>query len=87
MAKETVEAFPMTPSEIVIPSNKHLLSELRKEMAVTILESSGMYCMHTINNTLALIFYCGYSFTTYSGYVKYSDPLKFFTLCYIAAIC
>ncbi len=24
---------------------------------------------------------------TYSGYGKYSDPLKFFTLCYIAAIC
>ncbi len=23
----------------------------------------------------------------YSGYGKYSDPLKFFTLCYIAAIC
>ncbi len=22
----------------------------------------------------------------YSGYGKYSDPLKFFTLCYIAAI-
>ncbi|KAF4114143.1 hypothetical protein G5714_004366 [Onychostoma macrolepis] len=41
MAKETVEAFPMIPSEIIIPSNKHLLSELRKEMAVTILESSG----------------------------------------------
>ncbi|KAF4099286.1 hypothetical protein G5714_019412 [Onychostoma macrolepis] len=40
MAKETVEAFPMIPSEIIIPSNKHLLSELRKEMAVTILESS-----------------------------------------------
>lgn len=55
MAKETVEAFPMTPSEIVTPSNKHLLSELRKEMAVTILESSGMYCMHTIKDNLALI--------------------------------
>lgn len=67
MAKETVEAFPMTPSEIVIPSNKHHLSELRKEMAVTILESSGMYCMNTIDNTLALIFYCGCSFTTYMG--------------------
>ncbi|KAF4110042.1 hypothetical protein G5714_009294 [Onychostoma macrolepis] len=39
MAKETVEAFQI-PSEIIIPSNKHLLSELRKEMAVTILESS-----------------------------------------------
>ncbi len=26
-------------------------------------------------------------FHTYSGYGKYSDPLKFFTLCYIAAIC
>ncbi len=25
--------------------------------------------------------------TIYSGYGKYSDPLKFFTLCYIAAIC
>ncbi len=24
---------------------------------------------------------------THSGYGKYSDPLKFFTLCYIAAIC
>ncbi len=24
---------------------------------------------------------------TYSGYGKYSDPLQFFTLCYIAAIC
>ncbi len=24
---------------------------------------------------------------TYSGYGKYSDPLKFFTLSYIAAIC
>ncbi len=23
----------------------------------------------------------------YSGYGKYSDPLKFFTFCYIAAIC
>ncbi len=23
----------------------------------------------------------------YSGYGKYSDPLKCFTLCYIAAIC
>ncbi len=23
----------------------------------------------------------------YSGYGKYSDPLTFFTLCYIAAIC
>ncbi len=23
----------------------------------------------------------------HSGYGKYSDPLKFFTLCYIAAIC
>ncbi len=23
----------------------------------------------------------------YSGYGKYSDPLQFFTLCYIAAIC
>ncbi len=23
----------------------------------------------------------------YSGYGKYSDPLKLFTLCYIAAIC
>ncbi len=23
----------------------------------------------------------------YSGYGRYSDPLKFFTLCYIAAIC
>jgi len=23
----------------------------------------------------------------YSGYRKYSDPLKFFTLCYFAAIC
>ncbi len=58
MAKETVEAFPLTPSEIVIPSNKRLLSELRKEMAVTILESSGMYCKHTINDNLALILYC-----------------------------
>lgn len=67
MAKETLDAFPMTPSEIIIPSNKHLLSELRKEMAVTILESSGMYGMYTINNTLALIFYCGCSFTTYIG--------------------
>ncbi len=26
-------------------------------------------------------------FFIYSGYGKYSDPLKFFTLCYIAAIC
>ncbi len=26
-------------------------------------------------------------FHIYSGYGKYSDPLKFFTLCYIAAIC
>ncbi len=26
-------------------------------------------------------------FSIYSGYGKYSDPLKFFTLCYIAAIC
>ncbi len=25
--------------------------------------------------------------TVYSGYGKYSDPLKMFTLCYIAAIC
>ncbi len=50
-----MEAFPMTPSEIVTPSNKHLLSELRKEMAVTILESSGIYCMHTIKDNLALI--------------------------------
>ncbi len=25
--------------------------------------------------------------STYSGYGKYSDPLTFFTLCYIAAIC
>ncbi len=55
MAKETVQSFPLTPSEIVIPSNKRLLSELRKEMAVTILESSGMYCKHTINDNLALI--------------------------------
>ncbi len=58
MAKETVEAFPLTPSEIVIPSNKRLLSELRKEMAVTILESSGMCCKHTINDNLALILHC-----------------------------
>ncbi len=27
------------------------------------------------------------SWFIYSGYGKYSDPLKFFTLCYIAAIC
>ncbi len=26
-------------------------------------------------------------FCIYSGYRKYSDPLTFFTLCYIAAIC
>ncbi len=26
-------------------------------------------------------------YQVYSGYGKYSDPLKFFTLCYIAAIC
>lgn len=55
MAKETVDAFPVTPSEIMIPSNTHLLSKLRKEIAVTILESSGMYCKHTIKDKLALI--------------------------------
>ncbi len=58
MAKETEEAFPLTPSEIVIPSNKRLPSELRKKMAVTILESSGMYYKHTINDNLALITQC-----------------------------
>jgi len=26
-------------------------------------------------------------YTAYSGYGKYLDPLKFFSLCYIAAIC
>ncbi len=30
---------------------------------------------------------CIYIFYIYSGYGKYSDPLKCFTLCYIAAIC
>ncbi len=28
-----------------------------------------------------------YMYMYISGYGKYSDPLKFFTLCYIAAIC
>ncbi len=28
-----------------------------------------------------------YIYIYISGYGKYSDPLKFFTLCYIAAIC
>ncbi len=28
-----------------------------------------------------------YIYILYSGYGKYSDPLTFFTLCYIAAIC
>ncbi len=32
-------------------------------------------------NTLFIYIYI------YSGYGKYSDPLTFFTLCYIAAIC
>ncbi|ROI27647.1 Acyl-coenzyme A thioesterase 3 [Anabarilius grahami] len=40
MAKEVVESFPETPSKISIPSSQHILSELRKEMAVTILEAS-----------------------------------------------
>ncbi|XP_067262294.1 UDP-glucuronosyltransferase 2A1-like isoform X6 [Chanodichthys erythropterus] len=40
MAKEVVESFPETPSKIRIPSSQHILSELRKEMAVTILEAS-----------------------------------------------
>ncbi len=34
----------------------------------------------------APFFVCVYMYI-YSGYGKYSDPLKFFTLCYIAAIC
>lgn len=48
MAKEVVESFPETPSKIRIPSSQHILSELRKEIAVTILEASGMYFKHTL---------------------------------------
>ncbi len=33
------------------------------------------------------LFCCVGGYSSYSGYGKYSDPLKFFTLCYIAAIC
>lgn len=46
MAKEVVEAFPQTPSKIIIPSCKRSLTELRKDMAVTILQASGMFCIH-----------------------------------------
>ncbi len=38
------------------------------------------------NDALACFFIIIYIYI-YSGYGKYSDPLKFFTLCYIAAIC
>lgn len=57
MAKEVVEAFPVTPSEIMIPSRMRLLSELRKGVAGTILEASGMYCKHTIKENLGVLFY------------------------------
>ncbi len=39
------------------------------------------------NENKALSMNCEYMSYIYSGYGKYSDPLKFFTLCYIAAIC
>lgn len=65
MAKEVVEAFPVTPSEIKIPSRMRLLSKLRKGVAGIILEASGMYCKHTIKENLALILQCECSFTTH----------------------
>ncbi len=42
---------------------------------------------HEINLLYSAAYGWRWSHETYSGYGKYSDPLKFFTLCYIAAIC
>ncbi len=39
-------------------------------------------CLITHTHTHLCVCVC-----IYSGYGKYSDPLTFFTLCYIAAIC
>ncbi|XP_067221925.1 uncharacterized protein [Chanodichthys erythropterus] len=63
MAKEVVESFPETPSKIRIPSSQHILSELRKEMAVTILEASGPEY-----KTKLLI-------TAYHSFLKYTPSL------------
>ncbi len=41
--------------------------------------------LHSENRETHIIYIILYYM--YSGYGKYSDPLKFFTLCYIAAIC
>ncbi len=74
-----------------------LVREAKKNPKITVAELSGALCIYIytffilkkkkyiyIMYMCVCIYMCIY---IYSGYGKYSDPLKFFTLCYIAAIC
>ncbi len=55
--------------------------------------SAGYLCYQAIEQVyllkwpVSIYIYIYIYIYTYSGYGKYSDPLTFFTLCYIAAIC
>ncbi len=52
--------------------------------------NGNFHCSSSFLKATSLICEAQLSFAAhqkYSGYGKYSDPLKFFTLCYIAAIC
>ncbi len=59
-----------------VPDSYTLLFIVKSYLNVSVLMSDMYVCI--------CMYIC---ICIYSGYGKYSDPLKFFTLCYIAAIC
>ncbi len=54
---------------------------------ITNIKCIGMDSIYIYTYIYIYIYIHIYIYIYLSGYGKYSDPLKFFTLCYIAAIC
>ncbi len=72
------------------PATSSLLKPMNstRDKSPDVMEKKLVWATHRqgVSLSFAAIIYNIYIYI-YSGYGKYSDPLTFFTLCYIAAIC
>ncbi len=81
------EGEPTSTGEIDLCTTPHHIFVMEKRPFHFIwLHYYYFFLINIFHIFLHVLFYFCFVFI-YSGYGKYSDPLKFFTLCYIAAIC